>query len=114
MLLRASAGRDGDGRAMELDDDEVVRRLHQELTEALHLEEEPVTSLVARWPRGFPQYDVGHRARVDAIETALRSDAPNVLVAGAAYRGLGIAACVEQARDAAKRITAAVPVPGAS
>ena len=114
VLLRASAGRDGDDRAMELDDDEVVRRLHQELTEALHLEQEPVTWLVSRWPRGFPQYHVGHRARVDAIDAALGSDAPNVVVAGAAYRGLGIAACVEQAREAARRITAALPVRGPS
>jgi oxygen-dependent protoporphyrinogen oxidase len=57
--------------------------------------------LVSRWPRGFPQYDVGHRARVDAVEAALAADAPGVFVAGAAYRGLGIAACVEQARRAA-------------
>ena len=114
VLLRASSGRDGDDRAMELDDDEVVRRLHDELTEALQLREAPVSSLVSRWPRGFPQYEVGHRARVEAIETALGADAPNVVVAGAAYRGLGIAACVEQAKEAARRVTVALPVPGGS
>ena len=114
VLLRASSGRDGDDRAMELDDDEVVRRLHDELTEALQLREAPVASLVSRWPRGFPQYEVGHRARVDAIEAALGADAPNVVVAGAAYRGVGIAACVEEAKAAAGRITAALPVSGAS
>ncbi|HEX2046608.1 MAG TPA: protoporphyrinogen oxidase [Acidimicrobiales bacterium] len=110
VLLRASTGRDGDDRAMELDDDEAVRRLHGELVEALHLREAPVASLVSRWPRGFPQYEVGHRARVDAIEAALAADAPNVIVAGAAYRGLGVAACVEQGREAARRVTAALPV----
>jgi oxygen-dependent protoporphyrinogen oxidase len=114
VLLRASTGRDGDSRAMELDDDEVVRRLHDELAEALGLRDGPVASLVSRWPRGFPQYDVGHRARVDAIETALAGDAPAVLVAGAAYRGLGIAACIQQARAAATRISAILPVGGAS
>ena len=100
VLLRASSGRDGDDRAMELDDAEVVRRLHGELTEALDLRDKPVASLVSRWPRGFPQYEVGHQARVDGIEGALAADAPGVLVAGAAYRGLGIAACIEQARRA--------------
>jgi len=101
VLLRASAGRVGDDRAMALDDIEVVRRVHGELAEALGMREEPVNSLVTRWPRGFPQYEVGHAARVDAIEAALATDATGVLVAGAAYRGLGIAACIEQARRAA-------------
>ena len=101
VLLRASAGRDGDDRAMELPDEEVVRRVHDELAPVLGLRGRPEASLVSRWPRGFPQYDVGHRARVDAIEAALAADAPGVFVAGAAYRGLGIAACVEQARRAA-------------
>jgi oxygen-dependent protoporphyrinogen oxidase len=106
VMLRASSGRDGDDRAMELPDEEIVRRLHDELAKALDLTERPEASLVSRWPRGFPQYEVGHQARVDAIETALSADAPGVLVAGAAYRGLGIAACIEQARRAAGLVTA--------
>lgn len=107
VLLRASAGRDGDTRAMELDDTEVVRRVHDELTEALGLREAPAASLVSRWPRGFPQYDVGHQARVDDIEASLARDAPGVFVAGASYRGLGIAACIEQACRVAGLVTAA-------
>jgi oxygen-dependent protoporphyrinogen oxidase len=106
VMLRASSGRDCDDRAMELPDAEIVRRLHDELAEVLGLSERPVESLVSRWPRGFPQYEVGHQARVDAIATALAADAPGVLVAGASYRGLGIAACIEQARRAAGLVTA--------
>jgi len=110
VLLRASSGRDGDDRAMELPDHEVVRRLHGELAEILGLREEPVASLVSRWPRGFPQYESGHQRRVEAIEGALAADAPGLLVAGAAYRGLGIAACIEQAQRAAGLVTARLPV----
>ena len=106
VMLRASSGRDGDDRAMELPDAEIVRRLHDELAEALDLTEPPEASLVARWPRGFPQYEVGHQGRVDAIEATLAADAPGVFVAGAAYRGLGIAACIEQAQRAAGLVTA--------
>jgi len=112
VLLRASAGRDGDDRAMELDDAEVVRRVHDELTEALDLREAPVASLVSRWPQGFPQYDVGHQARVDDIEAALAADAPGVLVAGASYRGLGIAACIEQAWRAGELVVNAAGLVG--
>lgn len=110
VLLRASSGRDGDDRAMELPDHEVVRRIHGELAEVLGLREAPAASLVSRWPRGFPQYESGHQRRVEAIEGALAADAPGVLVAGAAYRGLGIAACIEQAQRAAGRLSAGLPV----
>lgn len=106
VLLRASAGRDGDERAMELPDEEIVRRLHDELALVLGLRARPDASLVSRWPRGFPQYDAGHHQRVAGIEAALAADAPGVRVAGAAYRGLGIAACTEQARRAADLVTA--------
>ncbi len=106
VMLRASAGRDGDERAMDMDDDEVVRRVHDELAEAMGVQGRPKDSFVTRWPNGFPQYDVGHRARVTSIEAALDADAPGVVVAGAAYRGLGIAACIEQARQAAATLTA--------
>ncbi len=105
VLLRASSGRDGDSRAIDMDDDELVRGVHEELAEALGLAEKPVDSLLSRWPRGFPQYVAGHQETVAGIEAALAGDAPGVLVAGASYRGLGIAACIEQARRAATLLT---------
>ena len=106
VMLRASAGRDGDERTMAMGDDEVVRRVHDELAVALGIRGGPATSCVNRWPNGFPQYDVGHHARVATIDGALEADAPGVVVAGAAYRGLGIAACIEQAKKTVASILA--------
>lgn len=108
VLVRASAGRDGDDRPQELDDGALAARLHQEVAQIIGASEPPVVSRVDRWPHSFPQYDVGHGARVDAIDTALAAEAPGVTVAGAAYRGLGIASCVAQAGEAAARVTADV------
>jgi oxygen-dependent protoporphyrinogen oxidase len=107
VLLRVSAGRAGDERAFRLADDELVQRLHAELDEALGLRAGPEGSVVTHWPRSFPQYDVGHAARVAAAEQALEREAPGVILAGAAYRGLGIAACIAQAKAAAARVSAA-------
>ncbi len=105
VLLRASAGRDGDDRARHLDDDALVSRLHGELTELVGATEPAVASRVDRWDNGFPQYEPGHDERVDHIEAALaRLD--GVFVAGAPYRGVGIAACVQQAGVAADRVRA--------
>jgi oxygen-dependent protoporphyrinogen oxidase len=101
LFMRASAGRIGDDRALHLDDGDLIERVHRELSEAMGLHGEPAACLVTRWPRAFPQYDVGHAARVDRIEAVLGAAAPDVRLAGAAYRGVGIAACVHQAEEAA-------------
>ena len=66
----------------------------------------PVATRVARWPLGFTQYEVGHLERVDRIEAALSEDCPTLAVAGAAYRGLGLPACIRQGRTAARRLLA--------
>jgi oxygen-dependent protoporphyrinogen oxidase len=111
VLVRASAGRDGDDRPADLDDAELVARLHAEVADVIGAGAGPVISRVDRWPRSFPQYDVGHQARVDALDAALAASLPGVVVAGAAYRGLGIASCIAQAREVATRVAAGVPVP---
>ncbi|MDQ6910399.1 MAG: protoporphyrinogen oxidase, partial [Actinomycetota bacterium] len=105
VMLRPSAGRFGDERAMQLDDSELMRRLHEELAETLGLAAPPVASIVNRWPRAFPQYEPGHDERVGRIEATLAA-LPGVLVAGAPYRGLGIASCIQQAEQAAGRVAA--------
>lgn len=103
VLLRASTGRAGDDRHAHLDDAELVGALHRELAEAVGVREPPVATLVSRWPDGFPQYQPGHLRRVERIEAALASAMPGVVVAGASYRGLGVAACVRQGEEAATR-----------
>jgi len=109
VLLRCSAGRDGDERIAQLDDAELVDRMHGEAAQALGLRAGPVESLLIRWPDAFPQYDVGHLGRVDAAERALARDLPGVHLVGASYRGVGIASCVRQAKQAAERIACGSP-----
>lgn len=103
VVLRVSAGRWGDDRAVRFDDERLVGRLQRELVEALDLRDGPLASHVRRWPQAFPQYGAGHLDRVARIEAALARDLPHVLVAGAAYRGVGIPACIAQGRAAARR-----------
>ena len=106
VVLRASAGRWGDDRALALDDDALCDRLHGELSSALGLSQAPRIHRVTRWEGAFPQYRPGHLARVERAEAAVARDLPGVTLAGAAYRGVGIAACVAQGRDAARRALA--------
>jgi oxygen-dependent protoporphyrinogen oxidase len=105
VVLRASAGRHRDRRALDLDDATLVDRLHAELTQAMGLSVRPTDARVHRWEGAFPQFAVGHLDRVARIEAALAVDAPGVTVAGAALRGVGLPTCIAGAQAAARRAT---------
>lgn len=106
VVLRVSAGRSGDQRALEMSDVELLQGVHAELVDALALTAGPTRARVARWPSAFPQYRVGHLERVARIEAALERDLPGVHVVGAAYRGLGITTCIAQGKAVARRVLA--------
>ena len=100
-LLRASVGRAGE--PVTLDDTELVAAVHAELAPLLKLPRKPVDAFVARWDDGLPQYALGHLARVETVEAAVAA-VPGLAVAGAAYRGVGIAACVRSGEAAGARV----------
>jgi len=106
MVLRVSAGRAGDLRAMQLDDETVVDRLQAEVGQALGTTLAPIAWRVTRWPEAFPQYQVGHLERVARIDDTLRRSLPSVALAGASYRGSGIPACIASGRRAAAQLVA--------
>ena len=101
-IVRASAGRDGDEHALHLDDDALVDAVLADLRRLMAVRREPTQVRVSRWPRSFPQYRPGHFARVDAAERELAARAPQLALAGAGYRGLGIPACIRQGQAAAR------------
>jgi protoporphyrinogen/coproporphyrinogen III oxidase len=106
-LVRASVGRWGDLRQQDLDDDELTASVVGELAHLIGLDGAPLASLVTRWDDAFPQYDVGHLVKVGAIEKAVRAHA-GLAVAGAAYRGVGIPACIGSGRAAARDVLASL------
>jgi oxygen-dependent protoporphyrinogen oxidase len=99
VVVRASAGRWGDEHAMDLDDGDLVAAVMLDLERHLGVDGAPTATRVTRWPRSFPQYAPGHLDRVADLERRLAVDAPGIVVAGAAYRGLGIPACIRQGRE---------------
>jgi len=102
-VVRVSAGRWGDDRALHLGDEELVRRLRAELDDALGITASPDAVVVGRWPRAFPQYEVGHLERVARIRAVVARQ-PGLAVAGASYGGVGIPACIGQGRRAARDV----------
>ena len=105
VVLRASAGRYGDDRAIGADDDAVVASLLADLDDLVGLDADPFEVRISRWRDGFPQYEPGHLDRVAAVEADVRARfGGRVAVAGAALHGIGIPACIRSGREAARAI----------
>ena len=100
------SGRYGDDRAIGMDDDALLRAVLHDLDDLLGLDGDPSEVRISRWRNGFPQYEPGHLDRVAAIEADVATHLPHVVVAGAAYRGIGIPACIRQATAAAAQLVA--------
>jgi protoporphyrinogen/coproporphyrinogen III oxidase len=97
VVLRASLGRAGDTAELERDDADLVKAVLADLAEAVGLRATPVDTHVQRWNDGLPQYAVGHLDRVARVRAALPV---GIAVAGAAYDGVGIPACIASAEAA--------------
>jgi protoporphyrinogen/coproporphyrinogen III oxidase len=108
-VLRASAGRAGDDRALASTDDELVAALLDDLRDTLGLHAEPTAVRVTRWERSFPQPRPGHLDALATAERVLADRAPGLTVAGAWALGVGIPACIRGARRAASSQPASRP-----
>jgi oxygen-dependent protoporphyrinogen oxidase len=66
---------------------------------------DPVVTRVRQWPRGLPQYQLGHGVRVAALnELELRR--PGLFVTGNYLAGPAVGTCVDKAVEAAARVHA--------
>jgi protoporphyrinogen/coproporphyrinogen III oxidase len=102
VLLRSFLGRAGIEAAAQLDDDEMARVVRSELRQIMGVTAEPEFVQIFRWPRGMPQYRVGHKPLVQGIEEAV-ARVPGVELAGGAYHGIGIGDCLREGAAAAER-----------
>lgn len=104
MILRVSLGRDGTPMH-HLDDDSLLKMTLADLELHLGCPFTPHAIRITRWVEAFPQYRPGHTKRVNQMDALLDSSTPGLFLTGASYRGIGIPACIQQARVAAKRVS---------
>ena len=105
-VVRTSAGRFGDESILDRDDAELTSLALEDLHRIVGrkpFEIRVVASEVMRWNKALPQYTVGHVERVDAIRKSIRS-VPGLALAGAAFDGVGIPACLATAKSSAESI----------
>ncbi|MEK9522007.1 protoporphyrinogen oxidase [Streptomyces venezuelae] len=104
-VLRTSVGRHGEEEQVLREDADLVAASLKDLGAATGLAARPVATTVTRWTGGLPQYPVGHLDRVARVREAVAA-LPGLRVAGAAYDGVGIPACIASAHRAADEIIA--------
>jgi len=100
-VMRVSAGRTDDRRWLAMSEADIITALTDELALTVGLHGHP-TVRVTEWRNALPQYTPGHLQRVEAVEIDLSAAAPGLAATGAAFRGLGLPACVRQGRIAAR------------
>ena len=110
VLIRCFLGGVLDAAMLERDDEGLVAQAREELRAALGVTAAPRLTRLHRHPASMPQYRVGHLARMDAVDRRVAGTS-GLFLAGAGYRGVGIADCVQSGEAAA---VAALEVDGPS
>lgn len=100
-LMRLSAGRAGQHVVSELGDDELITRMLTDLRELTGLTADPLQTRLHRWVDAMPQLEIGHAERVRTARAALW---PGVVLAGAAYDGVGLASAIASGQQAAAAV----------
>jgi oxygen-dependent protoporphyrinogen oxidase len=104
-LIRVMVGGARDHETPFLPDGELLDTVKGELAATMGLAAEPSFFTIIRWKEAIPLYTVGHLDRVAEAERELPH---GVVLAGNAYRGVGINDCVREAEVAAEKVLAAL------
>jgi oxygen-dependent protoporphyrinogen oxidase len=102
-LLRSMVGGARSSHLAELPEEQLLDRVKTDLREMTGLAAEPDFVRVYRHQKAIPQYQVGHAARLDAIETAV-ARFPGLVLTGNAFRGVSLNDCVVNAWKTAERL----------
>jgi protoporphyrinogen/coproporphyrinogen III oxidase len=102
-LVRAFFGGKAAERLMRCGNDETAAVARLELAQILGPLPEPQVTVVRRWPRSLPQYEVGHLERMKMLDERVKA-LEGLWLLGNGYRGVGVPDLVRDARAAARQI----------
>lgn len=106
-LLRIFVGGSRAPEMVGLPDDELIRRVHQEMQTLLEVKGEPIFTDVAKFPSAMPQYYLGRLAWRENLQEALEKT-PTIALAGNSLEGVGLPTCVKSGYDAVESVLAAL------
>jgi len=100
-LLRLYGGRYAEEDLLQMSDEAIEAEARSELELTLGITVDPMLCRITRWQKALPQYNLGHRSLLEAIEERLEANS-GLFLAGAAFRGVGIPDCIDSGRSAAR------------
>ena len=103
VFLRLSVGRFDDTEALDMEDDTLIEKLKGELATLTGIKANPIATRVTRWPYSFPQYELGHGEKVNAIRQQVAVEMPGMYLAGSPFKGIGLSACIRDGIDQARK-----------
>lgn len=105
-MVRVSVGRYGQEHLLQRDDADLIDMAVRELSEVTRTRlPAPQAATVHRWGGALPQYAPGHLDRVRRARAELRRHP--IALAGAAFDGVGVCACIASGQAAANALLAA-------
>ncbi len=110
-LLRCFVAPAQVGSLIDQPDAVITAAVRHDLGRILAIHGAPVGSRIVRWRHAMPRYLIGHHDQVARLRAELAAGFLGLLVAGAAYDGVGLAACVRSGRAAARASLAALRPP---
>ena len=84
-------------------DKTLIEKLKGELTTLTGIKADPLAIRVSRWPNSFPQYELGHGEKVNAIRQQAAVEMPGMFLAGSPFKGIGLSACIRDGIDQARK-----------
>ncbi len=103
VLIRVFLGGALQASLLQRSDEELLNIAMRELSELIGAAGPPRLADLIRWPTAMPQYHLGHRTLVRDIQRRV-AEHPGLELAGNAYDGVGIPACIHSGQDAASRV----------
>lgn len=93
--FRCMVGGDGDHGSIKFSDEQLVALVESDMKDIVGVSGHPSLIKLYRWQQGIPQFTIGHRDTMAAIEQELER-ARGLYVTGNAYYGIGLNDCVKQ------------------
>jgi protoporphyrinogen/coproporphyrinogen III oxidase len=100
VLLRCYVGKPDDQEIVSESDDVIVEKVLSDLKKIMGVTATPKSVYVSRMIDSMPQYEVGHKQKLNELQKNFIAHLPGVLLAGAPYDGVGLPDCVVSAKKA--------------
>ena len=101
VLIRVFYGGPNTRYMLDKSEDEVVAIVLEEVADLIGITNDPVFYRRRQWNAAYPQYDVGHKERVAAIEATLPD---HVHLTGLAYHGVGLPDTIHTSKRVIEKI----------